>query len=461
MVTATMAAAPLHVPVPLWVPVVSWACLIGLTVMLAALARKVWRRRHRPKVTDASRRQQERWVAWVASRWVWDARNLGLALVDDTTRHRRSWWTGHVIPPVTRIPRARFWPAPNGVRAVMDTLPGVGLDQVTKMADHLANAWGCLRVDVCQLGPGQLQLRGYLTDPLSQPWQVVPDDSPITDWQLHVGVDDEGGQVHLPLSNLSGITVAGVPGTGKTSLQRWWLCQLAAHPAVQVAVLDGKVSDAEDGDYGQILARCFAATGDDLQDANRLLEQLWKAMRDRSAWLRANRGTAQFWEHGPTPDCPLVLVVIDESHTFVTAAAKSDRERCESNTWYLTKLAKEGRSRGFLTVFVTQKQTADAIPTAIRDVCQVGISFGVRTMDGAVAALGDDIRQYPDIAPTELIGRQWTGVAVMRLPDRAGYHRVRTPHVAEADAARLVTQHAGLTRAPQVLQPVEATREAG
>ena len=136
-------------------------------------------------------------------------------------------------------------------------------------------------------------------------------------------------------------------------------------------------------------------------------------------------------------------MIVDESHTFVTGASRKDRELCESNVWYLTKLAKEGRSRGFLTVFVTQKQTADAIPTAIRDVCQVGISFGVRTMDGAVAALGDDIRQYPDVAPTLLIGREWTGVGVMRLPDRAGYHRVRTPHVTESDAAQLVEANAG------------------
>ncbi len=50
---------------------------------------------------------------------------------------------------------------------------------------------------------------------------------------------------------------ASVPGTGKTSLQRWWLCQIAAHPAVQLAVLDGKVSDPADGDYGQLIPRCF------------------------------------------------------------------------------------------------------------------------------------------------------------------------------------------------------------
>jgi hypothetical protein len=41
--------------------------------------------------------------------------------------------------------------------------------------------------------------------------------------------------------------------------------------------------------------------------------------------------------------------------------------------------------------------------------------------------------QFPEIAPTGLIGRQWTGLAVMRLPDRAGYHRVRTPCVTEGD----------------------------
>jgi S-DNA-T family DNA segregation ATPase FtsK/SpoIIIE len=225
--------------------------------------------------------------------------------------------------------------------------PGVGLDQVTKMAGHLANAWGCLRVDVAQHAPGLLLLRGFVSDPLARVWQVKPDGQALLDWRLHVGIDDEANQIHLPLANLSGITIAGVPGTGKTSLQRWWLCQLTPHPAVQIAVLDGKVSDPADGDYGLLLPRCFAAAGDDLQDANQLLGELWRAMRARSAWLRSQRGSAQFWDVGPTVDCPLVVVVVDESHTFVTGASRKDRETCESNVWYLTKLAKEGRSRAF------------------------------------------------------------------------------------------------------------------
>ncbi len=450
-----VASHKVHVPVPAWLPIVSWLAVVGVVVMMLVLIRGWWRRHHHPKVTDREA-SIRRWVAWVASRWMWDARNLGLVLVDDTTRHRHEWWTGRSLPPVVRVPNIRFEPAPHGLRAWMGTLPGVGVDQVTKAAGHLANTWGCLRVDVIQHAPGLLLLRGFLSDPLASAWSVTPNGRPLADWRLHVGIDDEANQLHLPLANLSGITVAGVPGTGKTSLQRWWLCQLAPHPAVQIAVLDGKVSNPEDGDYGLLLPRCFAAAGDDLSDANRLLGQLYESMRSRSAWLRAIRGSAQFWDHGPTTDCPLVLVCVDESHTYVTGSTRKDRELCDSNVWYLTKLAKEGRSRGFLTVFVTQKQTADAIPTAVRDVCQVGLSFGVRTMDGAVAALGDDIRQYPDVAPTNLIGREWTGVAVMRLPDRAGYHRIRTPHVTEHDAAQLAAAFAQLRCKPASLTHTRA-----
>lgn len=441
------ATPSVHVPVPAWVPAVTWACLVGLVILVMVLGYRRWRRNHRPKMSD-SERAMHRWASWVAGRWAWDAQNLGLVLVDDTTRHRREWWSGQTLPPKVYYPSARFEVAQNGLRAYIQTLPGIGLEQVTKVAGHLANAWGCVRVEVRQDRPGLLCVRGLLRDPLAAPWAISPDGRPLTNWLLHVGVDDEGETVLLPLSNLSGVTVAGVPGTGKTSLQRWWLCQLAPHPAVQTAVLDGKVSDAADGDYGLLAPRCFAMAGDNLADANWLLESLYHTMRARSAWLRANRGTSQFWDAGPSKDCPLVVVVVDESHTYASAASRADRELCDSNIWYLTKLAKEGRSRGFLTVFVTQKQTADAIPTAIRDVCQVGLSFGVRTMDGAVAALGDDIRQYPEMAPTELIGRQWTGVAVLRRPDRAGYHRVRTPFVREHDAAHVVSHFERLRQVP-------------
>lgn len=457
-----------QVPTSRGAEAISWMMVVLLVVLLSRIGYRRWRRHRCPKVQPDRQESIRRWVDWVCSRWRWDAQNLGLVLVDDTTRHRRHWLTHEVLPPMIRLPSIRFEPMPNGLQGWMQTLPGVGLDQVKKAAEHLANAWGCVRVDVTQHSPGLLRLRGFLSDPLAGTWNVVPNGQVITDWRLHVGCDDEGRQVYLPLNNLSGVTVAGVPGTGKTSQLRWWLCQLAPHESVQMAVFDGKVADPADGDYGELSDRCFAVVGDDLLEANMLLKRLWQAMRARSTWLRANRDSAQFWDRGPRPDCPLIVIVVDESHTYVTGSSRKDRELCESNVWYLTKLAKEGRSRGFLTVFITQKQTADAIPTAIRDVCQVGISFGVRTMDGAVAALGEDIRQYADVSPTELIGREWTGVAVMRLPDRPGFHRVRIPYVSEADAARVVVSDYGKMRwlcqmltGHDVLEEVDQESEAG
>ena len=180
--------------------------------------------------------------------------------------------------------------------------------------------------------------------------------------------------MHLPLANLSGITVAGVPGTGKTSLQRWWLCQLAPHPAVQIAVLDGKVSDPADGDYGPLLARCFAAAGDDLADANQLLGRALAGHAGPLGVAAGQPGHRPVLGAGPTVDCPLVLVIVDESHTYVTGASRKDRETLRVEHLVPDQTGQGRPLPGFLTVFVTQKQTADAIPTAIRDVCQVGLS---------------------------------------------------------------------------------------
>jgi len=42
----------------------------------------------------------------------------------------------------------------------------------------------------------------------------------------------------------------------------------------------------------------------------------------------------------------------------------------------------------------------------------------------------------------------------MKLPDRAGYHRVRTPFVSEADAAHIANHYGPLTQTPRTLHVV-------
>ena len=99
---------------------------------------------------------------------------------------------------------------------------------------------------------------------------------------------------------------------------------------------------------------------------------------------------------------------------------------------------RKGRNVAIQVMLLTQRATGDAIPTRIRDNCQVAISFATRTVDGAVAALGEEIRQHPDASPVLLNDPAYVGVAVTSLPGRPGFHRVRTPQVDHHQVAAII-----------------------
>ncbi len=163
------------------------------------------------------------------------------------------------------------------------------------------------------------------------------------------------------------------------------------------------------------------------------------------------RGTANAWREGPCDDWPLVVIVVDECHTYVQTGRRQFRDVAEENAWHLEQLVKKGRSVAMLTVLITQKQTGDAIPTAVRDVCQFALSYACRTDDAAVAALGADIRQHPDVSPVRLVGPENVGIAVATLPGRPGFPRLRTPLVDDVRVAAIAQSTAELRRDPTEL----------
>jgi S-DNA-T family DNA segregation ATPase FtsK/SpoIIIE len=347
-------------------------------------------------------------------------------------------------PLVTRCPRIRLRSDEYGVVASVETLPGVGFEEYQKNARFIADAWGCHSVQVTRLRPGRIRLRGLLADPLAERFEVVPGGGVIDLAALHVGRDEWGEEVTISLSNVSGITIGGLPGYGKTSLIGHWFAQLAPSPAVQFAVLDGKGG----ADYADLGDRCFLRVDDDLEEARTALRGLYELLRARQQAIRSVRGTANAWRDGPSADWPLVLIVVDESHTYVQTGRRQFKDAAEENGWHLEQLVKKGRSVAMLTVLITQKQTGDAIPTAVRDVCQFALSYACKTDDAAVAALGADIRRYPDVSPVRLVGPEHVGVAVASLPGRPGFTRLRTPLVSEVHVAAIAQDTAHLRRDP-------------
>lgn len=392
-------------------------------------------------------------AAHVRRSWPRLARHLGLVLVDRTpTDVDRSEGRSTALRPRVRVPRIRVRADEYGVVVTARTLPGVGLDEYQKRAPYLSDAWRAVRVAVSRPAPGRVVIRAVRRDPLVGvlPYEHEPQ-PPATLRQLPIGVDEYGEPVTLRLDGVSGIGVYGLPGYGKTSLINRIILPLMYHPAVQFAVLDGKGG----GDYEDIRDRCLVVVGDDLDAANGILRGLVEHRRERAERIRSILGVRNFWHREPSPAFPLLVVVVDEAHTYFEQvrdggdkALRARNALAAQNALYVQDLVKKGRSVGMVTILATQKGTGDAIPTAIRDVCAVSVAFACRTEEAAVAALGADIRNYPDAHPITLQDPAYIGVATMVVAGRQGFTRFRVPNVPEDLVAASALETASLAIRP-------------
>ncbi|WP_318842163.1 FtsK/SpoIIIE domain-containing protein [Streptomyces marincola] len=412
------------------------------------------------RLLRASMRQAVR----VRSGWRRLARMQGLTVTDRTPTVLAQVGAGvngghgkrpepRVVVPKIRVRADRF-----GVEVRAQTLPRVGLADYQKAAPYLADAWRCARVSVLPDGPGTVRIRGVRHDPLAASTEHVPSGEVpevVSRWAL--GLDEYASEVVVSLAEVPGVTVAGLPGFGKTSLINKLICDLAPSPAVQFAVADGKASTAAEGDYADVADRLFSFVGDDLAAGNELFSRMVELRRARAAAIRSALGVRNMWHCGPRASWPLVVLIIDEAHTFFREHKGSDPATkklaalAAENARLVEDLVKKGRAVGILVILATQKATGDAIPTFIRDVCPVGLSFAQKTIEAAVAALGEDIRNWPDASPVALQDPTYVGVAVMTVQGREGFTRVRTPYVDDAHAARIAAETAHLTRNPSAL----------
>ncbi|MCZ4095687.1 MULTISPECIES: FtsK/SpoIIIE domain-containing protein [unclassified Streptomyces] len=412
---------------------------------------------------DTEMRASIRQAARIRRRWVRLALMLGLSVVDKKPTLVASMTAkdGQVPKPREKTPKISTVPDRFGVIVHANCLPNVGLEDFKNKAAYLADDWGCTRLSVRQNGPGKVIMRAVRTDPLIVPTTFIPSGLPLPDVSLwDLGVDEYAELVTLRVSNIPGITVAGLPGYGKTSLVNAIVCRLAPSGAVQIVVLDGKVSSADEGDYADMVKRFFAFAGDDLEEANRLLKRLVALRRERSSTIRRVLGVANMWHVGPSPEWPLVLVIIDEAHTYFRDHKGSDPKTkalaalAAENARLVEDLVKKGRSIGMVVILATQKATGDAIPTFIRDVCPVGLSFAQKTAEASVAALGEDIRNWPDANPVLLQDPGYVGVAAMVTQGQEGFIRVRMPEVDPYYAAQIAADTAHLTADPTDLLAV-------
>ena len=416
------------------------AYLLALRQVLGPERHAVWQTRRRIKRT-----------------WPRTARRLGLTVKE--TVHPWLASPGAPISHRVLIPGVRAKREPWGVRIELRTIEGVGLAEIEKAADHLADVWRVPIVRVEQHKPGTVTVRALLWDPLTTATDSTTRagtargaDQSVTSWL--VGTDQDGAAATVRTSDVSGIVVAGLAGYGKTNLLDNRFAALAPSPHVQFAVIDGKGGP----DWDSHAPRCFAFAKDDPAKAHEILSHLHNLLTARQHLIRDRLGIKNLWETGPSRSWPLVVLIVDEAHTFFyeTKGADADskqRDRiARESARIIEELVRKGRNVGIQVILATQKATGDAIPTRIRDNCQVAISFAQRTSEAAIAILGTDITQYPDAHPRRLQNPDYVGVATLVADGRPGYTLVRTPKAApDQDIQRLARQAANLTADPLTL----------
>jgi S-DNA-T family DNA segregation ATPase FtsK/SpoIIIE len=404
---------------------------------------------------DTDRRAVMRRGWYIRATWRKTAARIGLVQTDHAAK------VGADIPltgelrrgsdkPRVLIPEIKVRVEPWGLRIEVRTVGRIGLGELQAAASYLADTWRVPHVRVEQGRPGFVQVRALLCDPLTKPTVYIPDPAASVDlvsWL--VGIDADGRDVCIRCSGVSGIVVAGLAGYGKTSYLNTRFCQLAPSSAVQFVLIDGKGGP----DYDDLFPRAWLHSKDDLDQTHAVASKVHRLMELRQGAITAVLGRKNMWHVGPSDAWPLVIVIIDEAHTFFNET-KTDKARDKVTgeiTRMVEELVRKGRNVGIQVILATQKATGDAIPTRIRDNCQAAVSFAQRTSEAATAALGGDISDYPEAHPRKLQHPDYIGVASMVVEGRPGFTLVRTPRTEDESAERIARDTAHLVSDPLAL----------
>lgn len=294
-------------------------------------------------------------------------------------------------------------------------LTGVTDDFVDKKAEEGLGAMGAEVYKVEHLGPGHWLLHFWKNEPknpLDDSTEIKVSD--LSDWDgknVVYGLTEAGEPAKLSYAQTSGIVVGGVPGAGKSAGATLLTLPLLASPKASVAIFDGK--GGMDWHWAENAASLFNNDCDlELETATDQLETLAQRCVDDLKSHPWSDSDPDFWHSGASALHPFHLVVIDECQTLfdVTGRSKEDKALVERCKRAVATIVRKGRSAGWCVMLLTQKPTADSIPTNIRDNCVVRFALRVTTREAAEAVLGSIPDGDP--RPTEIPAPRRGGAVV-------------------------------------------------
>lgn len=294
--------------------------------------------------------------------------------------------------------------------------------------------------EICKvehLGPGHWLLHFWKEEPknpLDDAIEITASD--LSDWDgktVTYGLTEAGEPAKLSYSQTSGIVVGGVPGAGKSAGATLLTLPLLASPKASVAIFDGK--GGMDWHWAEKAASLYNNDCDlDLPTATEQLETLARRCVEDLKSHPWSDTDPDFWHSEASALHPFHLVVIDECQTLfdTTGRSKEDKALVERCKRAVATIVRKGRSAGWCVMLLTQKPTADSIPTNIRDNCVVRFALRVTTREAAEAVLGSIPDGDPK--PTEIPSTR-RGGAVVQAED-GHTQNVRFAYLPVTEAAK-------------------------
>ncbi len=326
-------------------------------------------------------------------------------------------------------------------RLTVRMLAGQVVADYVAVGDRLAQTFGALdaRVRSDPDNPNHAILWLLHKDPLTRP--VAPLDTCATPdlTALPVALREDGPTYRLRLLG-SHLLLVGATGAGKSSVIWSLLHALApavASESVKVWVIDPKGGMELAG--GRPLFQRFC-DGDPGADGDRaahepayadLLDEAVSLMRFRQAMLR---GVTRL--HEPTPEHPLVVVVVDELASLT--AYVTDRDAKKRIASSLSLLLSQGRAVGVLVVAALQDPRKEVLPA--RDLFPTRIALRLTDSDQVDMVLGDGARDRG--ARCDRIPETLPGVGYVTLDGLAEPVRVRFAYLTDDHIADLCDRYA-------------------
>lgn len=281
----------------------------------------------------------------------------------------------------------------NIVLRIIDELYGITSEDVLNRLEKNLDKYRATRIVQADDDEAWRKFILFTTDPLEED-QTIYEPLPLDEQKMKVAcaVDSVGETQSVSFKHVSGMTVSGVPGSGKTAGLTSFLLPAALSENVELAIIDGK--GGHDWAAYKPICTYYSNDDEDLQAMKDYLEAAVQDMRERVQTMPEKLGIADFWnasvERRRAAGLKHKIIVIDECQNFFEKrTSKEENALIQDIVRLATSLVKKGRSAGITLIATTQKPTSESLPTGLRDNCKLKICFRVTTKEAQKAALGD------------------------------------------------------------------------